>query len=144
MKTTPPCEEIQGGVCLCIDPGPTLSGYVTIENNNIISFGKSPNKEIRSLKHERRIKTVLIEYPDSVHGKIGHHFVSMCVELGRFKEAFSFNIPILIGRKEVLSFFGLKKDSDVVNFLKGRGIKLFKDSWQAYILYLYYKEKILI
>lgn len=144
MNTTPPCAKTQGGVCLCIDPGPTLSGYVTIENNNIISFGKIPNKEIRILKNEKRIKTVLIEFPDSVHGRIGHDFISMCVELGRFKEAFSFCIPVLIGRKEALSFFGLKKDSDVVNFIKGKGIKLFKDSWQAYILYLYYKEKILI
>ena len=143
MKTTPLCAETQGGVCLCIDPGPTLSGYVTIEDSNIISFGKIANKEIRGLD-KRRIKTVLIEYPDSVHGRIGHDFVSMCVELGRFKETFSFCIPILIGRKEVLSYYGLKKDSDVVKFLKNKDIKLIKDSWQAYILYLYYKEKILV
>ena len=89
-------------VYLCIDPGSDESGFVVCTKDKIIEFGKESNKTIRQ---KTGFQEVIIEYPDSVHGRVGHSVLKTCFEIGRFYESFKNKMIHLIGRKEALSFF---------------------------------------
>ncbi len=125
-------------IYLCIDPGPEESGFVVCTKDEIIEFGKTDNKTIRK---KTGFNEVIIEYPDSVHGRVGHSILKTCFEIGRFYEAFKSKMIHRIGRKEALSHFKLKNDKEVRKFLSEKNIKLVNDSWQAYFIFEYYKSQ---
>ena len=122
---------------LSIDPGPTSSGFVYSEGLSIIDFGKEKNKIIRQKGFNPLL--VLIESPDYLVKNAGLSMISTAIEIGRFIELYEPKCFVeQIGRKEVLSYFKLKNDKSVRDYLiKKYDVSLTKDSWQAYLLTVY-------
>ena len=144
---SPRCYESDGGdsflftmIVLAIDPGPLLSGYVVVEDNKVISFGKINLKQIKALPY--KFDTILIEVTDWPIQNAGESFRDTCIVAGRLIEYFSKTcVTLQLGRQHVRNTFNLKNDSEVVKYLKTKGLKLVKDSWQAYLLYHFYSTK---
>lgn len=126
---------------LCIDPGPKLSGYVIVDNDIITDFGKV---NLNALKMLRGLfDTIIIEVTDWPIANAGESYRDTCIVIGRLIEYYQNKSIILkLGRKATRNHFKLKNDSDVIRFLKSKGIKkLVADSWQAYLLYYFYKHE---
>lgn len=139
--------DVLKGHTLCIDPGSKESGFVLVRNNDnkIIDFGKVDNKFIYLLDPAEYI---LIEKFDSVHGKIGHSVISAIFESGCFWNHFKEQrCPFMfhVGRSQVKKELNVKNDSEAISLVKliFPTIKLKKDSWQAFLLYVFFnKEKL--
>lgn len=126
-------------ITLCIDPAPSLSGFVVVDNGVIVSHGKTTLGQIKLLSKEYKIDRLLIEWTDFPIQNAGESFRDTNIIIGRIIEFYTKKCSVItIGRKEAMNKFGLKKDPDVLKFLKAKKIKLFKDSWQAMLLYYYY------
>jgi hypothetical protein len=121
---------------LAIDPGSTESGFVVFCNstNKVISYGKIKNKEILSLSKDNIYDLVLIEKPDFLSIGAGATVIDTIFWAGRFNQAFKGSITF--GRSYMKKSYKLKNDSAVIQFIKDKypGIKLTKDSWQAFLL----------
>jgi len=126
---------------LAIDPGPKLSGFVLINesDNSIVKFGKISLKEIKLLQSQFKIDRLIIEITDFPIAMAGESFRDTNIIIGRIIEFYKCAC-ILIGRKEAVNYFKLKDDTGSRRYLKKLGIKLKNDSWQAYLIYHYYKS----
>lgn len=126
---------------LAIDPGPKLSGFVVVDESNgtILKFGKISLKEIKLLQSEFKIDRLLIEITDFPIAMAGESFRDTNIIIGRIIEFYKCAC-IQIGRKEAINYFKLKDDTGVRHYLKSLGVKLKTDSWQAYLIYHYYKS----
>jgi hypothetical protein len=133
------------GHTLCIDPGSKESGFVLVRDmdNKIIDFGKVVNYLIFLLPPAER---VLIEKFDSVHGKIGHDVVTAIFESGRFWNHFSeAGCPFIfhVGRSQAKKELQVKDDKEAIALIKivFPSIKLKRDAWQAFLLYVFYNKQ---
>lgn len=130
---------------ICIDVGSKYSGVVKVHEGRIIYAEKIENSQILKIKIDKT-DSVLIEFFDSVHGKIGLTTISAIFWTGRVFQYFknqAFFVE-LIGRKECLKSLGCKDDSSVISYIRKTnpyGTKLKADCWQAYALYLAYKNE---
>lgn len=130
---------------ICLDIGSVYSGVVKVHEGRIIYAEKIKNKELLKISVEKT-DSILIEQFDSVHGSIGLTTVAAIFWTGRIFQYFSERCMFVhaIGRKECLKSLGCKKDKDVISYIREQkpyGIKLKADCWQAYALYLAYKNE---
>lgn len=131
---------------LCLDIGQKYTGVCKITDSGDLFYAKKIlNPEVLKIEVEST-DCILIEFTDSVHGKIGNTTVDTIFWIGRIYQHFKTRCVFvnLIGRKEVLKALACKKDSDVVKLLKGNvksinNTKLVADCWQAYALYKTFK-----
>ncbi len=96
---------------LAIDPGPTESAYVVIQDGaNPIRFDKIPNDKLRTLictgSDEVEADHVVIEMVASYGMAVGAEVFETCVWIGRFSEAvrgnwYPFSEPELVKRLPV-------------------------------------------
>jgi hypothetical protein len=123
---------------LAIDPGTYLAGYVLFctKQDKVLDYGKIKNEEIINKFVKDQTLTVLIEQPDYLAKRAGGEVIETIIWTGRFMQAFLANIPILYGRNFLKKKFKLKKDAEVIQFIKARypWLKLKSDSWQAFLL----------
>lgn len=125
---------------ICLDIGSDYSGVVKIDNGQIVYSEKIKNIDV--LKIECSVfDIILIEFFDSVHGKIGKTTIDAIFWTGRIFEHFRKKATFvsLIGRKECLKTLNCKNDKEVISFIRSTkpyGKKLKADCWQAYALYL--------
>ncbi len=76
---------------LAIDPGPTQSGWVQWDGNNVVAHGITPTDELltslRSANKELHFQHVVIEQIESLGMPVGAPVFETCVNTGRFMEA---------------------------------------------------------
>lgn len=90
---------------LAIDPGPTESGVVMLNDGAIEIFGKELNRVVRNfIRVYSPEYKVVIEMIASYGMSVGESVFRTCVEIGRFTEAYHETcglMPLYLTRKEV-------------------------------------------
>jgi hypothetical protein len=123
---------------LAIDPGTYLAGFVLYSTHldEVLEYGKIKNEEIINKFAKDKSLVVLIEQPDYLVRRAGGEVIETIIWTGRFMQAFIANIPVLYGRNFLKKKFKVKKDAEVIQFIKTRypGLKLRADAWQAFLL----------
>ena len=143
---------------MAIDPGSSESAFVTMDVEDITSFGKITNYELLMKLRSSRDYHVVLERIASYGMPVGEEVFTTCIWTGKFMEAAQCCMTQLIYRREVkIALCGSMKANDaairqrIIDIYGGKekaiglkktpgklyGIKA--DIWQALALALTYK-----
>jgi hypothetical protein len=86
---------------MAIDPGPTESAWVRLEDGRLLGFGKVTNDAVTSLYRSRDREWLAIEMIASYGMPVGAEVFETCVAIGRFIESWTPGSWTLVYRKDV-------------------------------------------
>lgn len=109
---------MQTRIVLAVDPGQSVSAFVTLSGSDIINYGLRRNPDVLSIVKNEQFDVLALEMIASYGLKVGKSVFETCVFIGELKAtAEARGIPVrLVFRKDVKKHVCgtcLSKDSDV-------------------------------